>query len=257
MKKKDKMNTSQQIQILIGFIGILLVVVTYFFVYKKYNEKSASIESSNSALQAEVTRLQTLDSNRETYLSETDRMQSYIKDFESKFPAYTLPEDSIMLIKNMEDATNTEISTISFGGQTPVTVDVSESGDSSLSSLADPNTEEMAAADAAAGGTGAVTTTSTVQPTQYSDTTLYENPLGITMACTYDDFKGLIRYIYAQQERMSVKGVNISYNRETGALSGDMTLDTYYLIGTEKTYTETKLPSISTGVDTIFGNIIQ
>lgn len=261
--KNKKMSTKQEIQLLIACLGILIAVLVYFFFYTKYNEKSDELENSNRALQAEVTRLQNLNDKRDFYVSETSRMQSYMKEFESKFPSAILYEDSIMMVKNMEDNTRTEISTISFGAQTPVTYVAQNQENSSLSELADPNTAELAAADAAANGGAAGAADQAAggviveETTAYADTTLYEYPLGLTLECTYDDFKGLIRYIYAQQERMSVKAVNISYNSETGALAGDMTLDTYFLVGTDKAYAEPRIPGMNMGVDTIFGNIMQ
>ena len=84
---------------------------------------------------------------------------------------------------------------------------------------------------------------------------MYEVPLGISIECTYDDFKGLVRYIYNQQERQSIRGVNISYNGDDGKLSGNMNLNTYYLLGTDKVYGEPYIPDMSMGVQTIFGNV--
>ena len=73
---------------------------------------------------------------------------------------------------------------------------------------------------------------------------MYELPLGISISCTYNDFKGLVRYIYNQQERQSIQSVSISYNSEEGMLSGNMTLNTYYLMGTDKEYSEPYIPAI-------------
>ncbi len=84
---------------------------------------------------------------------------------------------------------------------------------------------------------------------------MYEVPLGISIECTYDDFKGLVRYIYNQQERQSIQGVNISYNGDDGKLSGNMNLNTYYLLGTDKVYGEPYIPDMPMGVQTIFGNV--
>ncbi|MCD7835458.1 MAG: hypothetical protein LUG83_02135, partial [Lachnospiraceae bacterium] len=177
--KNKKMSTKQEIQLLLVLLGVLIPVLVYFLFYTKYNEKCDALETSNRTLQSEVIRLLTLDSKRDFYVSETSRMQSYLKEFESKFPSSILYEDSIMMIKNMEGNTRTEISTLSFGAQTPVQYTAQSETASSLSSLADPNTDELAAADAAAGGTAAASQGSSVisaEPTVYADTTLYEYP---------------------------------------------------------------------------------
>ena len=91
--------------------------------------------------------------------------------------------------------------------------------------------------------------------TAYADTHMYEVPLSISISCTYDDFKGLVRYIYNQQERESIQGVSISYNETDGMLTGNMTMNTYYLLGTDKVYSSPYIPDMQMGVDTIFGNV--
>lgn len=236
-KKKKSSNTKSQIQLLLVVLGILLVVVAYFVVYTDYTEKADLQEAQNKQVKAEVERLQSLENNKATYLAETARMQEYIKEFESRFPSMILPEDSIMMVKNMEDNTRTDIASISFGGITaiPYTAAAAQAG----------GTDGTAAA-------GGVIST---EATSYASTTLYEDSLGLSIECTYSDFKGLVRYIYTQKERMTVRNVSISYNRENGELSGNMTLSTYFLAGTDKMYTEPYIPDMGMGVDTIFGNI--
>ena len=43
-----------EIQLLIAVLGVLLVVVTYFLVYAKFNELSDSMESQNMSLRSQV-----------------------------------------------------------------------------------------------------------------------------------------------------------------------------------------------------------
>ena len=243
-----------EIQLLIAVLGILLAVVTYFLVYAKFNDLADSMESQNMSLSSQVSTLEILDQRKADYLSATEKMQSYITNFESRFPVDILPEDSIMMVKNMEDATRTRVANISFGTEAEVPYTPQAESTSALD-----NATADAPADAAVSGTDTTTivTNSPVstEGTAYADTHMYELPLGISIACTYNDFKGLVRYIYNQQERQSIQSVNISYNSEEGMLSGNMTLNTYYLMGTDKEYSEPYIPAMEMGVDTIFGNM--
>ena len=59
----------------------------------------------------------------------------------------------------------------------------------------------------------------------------------------------------ADGQARSGEGVNISYNDADGMLSGNMNLNTYYLMGTDKTYSEPYIPGMPMGVETIFGNV--
>lgn len=220
-----------EIQLLIAVIGVLIAVCTYFLVYSKFNEKSDALEAENATLSSQVATLEILDQRKADYIEATEKMQSYITNFENRFPADILPEDSIMMVKTLEDYTRTEVANIAFGSEAEVVY--------------------TPAADAATTATSPVSTDGTA----YADTHMYEVPLSISISCTYDDFKGLVRYIYNQQERESIQGVSISYNETDGMLTGNMTMNTYYLLGTDKVYSSPYIPDMQMGVDTIFGNV--
>ena len=220
-----------EIQLLIAVIGVLIVVCTYFLVYSSFNEKSDALEAENATLSSQVATLEALDQRKADYIEATEKMQSYITNFENRFPADILPEDSIMMVKTLEDYTRTEVANIAFGSEAEVVY--------------------TPAADAATTTADATAATDTA----YADTHMYEVPLSISISCTYDDFKGLVRYIYNQQERESIQGVSISYNETDGMLTGNMTMNTYYLLGTDKVYSSPYIPDMQMGVDTIFGNV--
>lgn len=81
-----------EIQLLIAVLGILLAVVTYFLVYAKFNDLADSMESQNMSLRSQVSTLEVLDQRKADYLAATEKMQSYITNFESRFPVDILPE---------------------------------------------------------------------------------------------------------------------------------------------------------------------
>ena len=250
-----------EIQLLIAVLGILLAVVTYFLVYAKFNDMSETIEMQNASLRSQVSTLEILEQRKADYLGATEKMQSYITGFENRFPADILPEDSIMMVKTLEDYTRTDVANIAFGteaevpyaAETPAATDGTAAATDGTAAATDGT---AAASDATATADTTVTDSPvTTEGTAYADTHMYEVPLSISIECTYDDFKGLVRYIYNLQERKSIQGVNISYNEAVGMLSGNMTLNTYYLLGTDKVYSEPDIPAMGMGVDTLFGNV--
>ena len=124
-----------EIQLLIAVLGVLLVVVTYFLVYAKFNELSDAMESQNMSLRSQVSTLEVLEQRKADYLAATEKMKTYITGFENRFPADILPEDSIMMVKNMEDATRTYVANISFGTIGEVAYDAQASADNSALQL--------------------------------------------------------------------------------------------------------------------------
>ena len=232
-----------EIQLLIAVLGVLLAVVTYFLVYAKFNDMSETIETQNASLRSQVSTLEVLEQRK-----------SYITGFENRFPADILPEDSIMMVKTLEDYTRTDVANIAFGTEAEVPYAAETAAATDGTAAATDGT--AAASDATATADTTVTDSPvTTEGTAYADTHMYEVPLSISIECTYDDFKGLVRYIYNLQERKSIQGVNISYNEAVGMLSGNMTLNTYYLLGTDKVYSEPDIPAMGMGVDTLFGNV--
>lgn len=248
-QRKMKVKKSE-IQLLIAVIGVLIAVCTYFLVYSSFNEKSDALEAQNATLSSQVATLEMLDQRKADYIAATEKMQSYITNFENRFPADILPEDSIMMVKTLEDYTRTEVANIAFGSEAEVAY--TPAADTTTTT-----TDATATDTTAAATTTTTTATSPVSTdgTVYADTHMYEVPLSISISCTYDDFKGLVRYIYNQQERESIQGVSISYNETDGMLTGNMTMNTYYLLGTDKVYSEPYIPDMQMGVDTIFGNM--
>lgn len=251
-QRKMKVKKSE-IQLLIAVIGVLIAVCTYFLVYSSFNEKSDALEAQNVTLSSQVATLEILDQRKADYIEATGKMQSYITNFENRFPADILPEDSIMMVKTLEDYTRTEVANIAFGSEAEVVY-------TPAADAATTTADATAATDTTTTDVAATTTTASTSPvstdgTAYADTHMYEVPLSISISCTYDDFKGLVRYIYNQQERESIQGVSISYNETDGMLTGNMTMNTYYLLGTDKVYSSPYIPDMQMGVDTIFGNV--
>ena len=241
-----------EIQLLIAVIGVLIAVCTYFLVYSSFNEKSDALEAQNVTLSSQVATLEILDQRKADYIEATGKMQSYITNFENRFPADILPEDSIMMVKTLEDYTRTEVANIAFGSEAEVVY--TPAADAATTTADATAATDTTTTDAAATTTTASTSPVSTDGTAYADTHMYEVPLSISISCTYDDFKGLVRYIYNQQERESIQGVSISYNETDGMLTGNMTMNTYYLLGTDKVYSSPYIPDMQMGVDTSFGN---
>ena len=211
-----------EIQLLIAVIGVLIAVCTYFLVYSSFNEKSDALEAQNVTLSSQVATLEALDQRKADYIEATGKMQSYITNFENRFPADILPEDSIMMVKTLEDYTRTEVANIAFGSEAEVVY--TPAADAATTTADATAATDTTTTDAAATTTTASTSPVSTDGTAYADTHMYEVPLSISISCTYDDFKGLVRYIYNQQERESIQGVSISYNETDGMLTGNMTM---------------------------------
>ena len=215
MKRKD-------VQLLLMVLGILLAVLSWQFVYNPNIEEAEALAAENETLQATVTELETLEANRETYVTETENMKNDALDIIDKFPAAFLMEDEIMYLYNMEGVVQNQvvIPNIGFGAQNEVpysgTLTVGEY------QLTDEGIKLMTAQD------------------------------NITFATTYTGLKNVIHYVYEMPGRKSITSVSLTAG-DDGFLSGTMSVDFYALFGTEKLYTPLDIKGVPLGKSNIFG----
>ena len=224
-----------KILFLIGFFGVFIAFITYMYVFIPYQDKADLIVMQNTQLQTEVTRLETIASNKAKYEQEIQTMRTKIEGFINLYPADILPEDSIMFVDGMEDVNGVSVSSVGFGGASEVVYP------GQVTLLA---TETVANSDVE-------------QPKDVAsmDLHMYKIPLSLNIATEYYDFKDLIDYVYEYEDRMNLSAISLSFDHNTGGLNGSITLDTYYLLGGNEAYEESFIPSMKLGVDTVFGNI--
>lgn len=215
MNRKD-------VQLLLIVLGVLLAVMSWQFIYNPNIEEAEALAAENETLQATVTELETLEANRETYVTETENMKNEALDVIDKFPAAFLMEDEIMYLYNMEGVVQNQvvIPNIGFGAQNEVpyagTLTVGEY------QLQDEGIKMMTAQD------------------------------NITFTTTYTGLKNVIHYVYEIPGRKSISSVSLTAGAD-GYLSGTMSVDFYALFGTEKLYTPIDIMGVPLGKGNIFG----
>lgn len=190
-QRKMKVKKSE-IQLLIAVIGVLIAVCTYFLVYSKFNEKSDALEAQNVTLSSQVATLEALDQRKADYIEATGKMQSYITNFENRFPADILPEDSIMMVKTLEDYTRTEVANIAFGSEAEV---VYTPAADAATTTADATAATDAAADAAADTYEAAT------PTGFTNSVQKDASLDVDGDGTAED--GIWQYTFRDEKTTS------------------------------------------------------
>lgn len=228
-------NQKNKILLLIAAVGIFAMLLTFLYVFQPYQEKADAIVAQNTQLQSEVTRLETIAGNKAKYEEEILKMRSNITSFVDRYPADILPEDTIMFIDELEDVNGVSISSVGFGGASEVVYP----GQVTLLP-----TETVANSDV-----------EQLKDVASMDLHLYKLPLSLNIETEYYDFKDVLDYIYEHKNRMDFSAISLSFDHNSGGLSGSITLDTYYLQGSNATYEQSFIPSMQLGVDTVFGNV--
>jgi len=208
-------------KLILVLLGLAIFLAAYFGICRSFNNKKSDIESQITELQAQVDTLNGYLANQTTYQSEIDRISSEISAEFAKYPDDVRSEDLIMYATELEEKIGLNISSISISSPEVVsTFSVPEqSGDS------------------------------------YEVVPIAVVKEGMTVQCTlsYEQLKKLIDYIYANSEKSDIANLSMSYDAENADLFGTITIDKYFIVSADYTYTQTDIPSVDTGTDNPFG----
>ena len=86
----------------------------------------------------------------------------------------------------------------------------------------------------------------------YYDVSLLKETMSMNYTCTYEQLKRLVDFVNAYTERMNIESITVSYDAQTGNLTGDMTLNLFAVTGTEKEYVAPEINDLSLGETNIF-----
>lgn len=214
------MITKREKKLLLYAVGILSVVLVYFFIVSPGAEKRTELKNTGEALEAELEAVKEHAELQTYYEQETAVMQAEIDRVLAEFPARITEETTIMYAAMLEDDSDIYIPSISIGNSNLIYTLGQESG-------------EVA-------GTGV---------------DLYGTPVVYTFTVSYDDMKQVIRTIQEDENQRNVETITLSYESGTGMLIGTMTVNMYAATGTDAVYQAPQVAPMPMGTDNIFGTV--
>ena len=245
LKKSD-------VNILLIVLGIGVALLAYFLVFTKLNDKTDELKVQNASLQQEVDRLQDLANNKQKYLDDTATMQDEIENIKAQFAAAYQPEDEILYVDNLEKNFDTTANAINMPGTSPV--EVVTTADTSAAQTADASTETDATDAADATEETAATTDNTATAGTASEILLYQTPVTMDFIASYNAVKDIVKIMNEDQMRKSIDGLSLSFDAETGDLTGTLVFNMYSLTGTDATYTTPVVSNVVMGSSNIFNS---
>lgn len=219
--------------LLLMFCGILFVIVTYFFAYKKLLDKTALVETENNNLQKAITKLEELQDNREFYEAETERFQKENAEMKNAYPSAIMNADKILFAKKLEDRFGLYVTYL--GLQDMQNVDV-----------AYPAVDQVSVNALAYGQTAPV------PEANPNGIYLFSHGVELNFETSYTGIKGALQYIVDDTQQKTIHSLALSYNEDTGVLSGSLTASMYSMTGTKAIYNRPDFTGIETGTDDIF-----
>lgn len=249
--------SKRDILLLIGFLGILAAFCSYFFVFQPTMEKADALEQENLQLQSKINDLSIKMVQKDSYIADTESMKQEMDAVYERFPVDVREEDAILLAVNQELISPMVISNVSISSlESVVLPDISQEDVKHTYEIAEVEEYEAqeGIADVAtdslnvteAGGTSA----------EGNSSLLLERNVTINYLVSYEGLKRGIKNISAQDSRMSIDNLTVSYDETTGLLTGMTSVDMYCIPGqSDKEYVQPSFSSVLLGTDNVFGSI--
>lgn len=213
--------TNRDKTLLIVLAGVLVFFVVYMTVCKDYNARRDAAEARLTELTPQLQQLQAYAAGQKAYENKTRKIRDQITTELERFPSDLRSEHIILNAKELQDALG--ITVQSVGYQQP----------SLITALSLPVKN---------GGS-------------YQMTDMFAFTTGEDIQCTlnYNQFKSLLDFIYSQKDRTALKSISITYNSETGGLSGTASIAKYFITPDQYVYEKAYVGDVQQGVSNPFG----
>ena len=88
--------SKRDVLLLVGLIGILAAVCSYFFVFQPTTEKMEKLTEENEQLEKRIADLQNKSDNRDTYESQTAQGRREMEEIYQLFPVDVSEENAVL-----------------------------------------------------------------------------------------------------------------------------------------------------------------
>ncbi len=247
--------SKRDILLLVGFIGILFFGVTLYWVFLPAQEKVEEMNNENIVLRQQITDLTIKNNNKETYLTEMEKMFQEIEDIYAVFPVNVKAEDVILMAINQELVSPMIVESVNIEQLAPVNFDELLPPEEEHDHTYDLGENDVLGVDDEPLDS-AEDTTAVEDSAEEEIDWLYTRKATFNYGVSYEGLKRSIRHIVDQPDRMAIETLTVTFDENTGLLIGSTTLNMYlapYQIGKE--YIQPDFSSVLLGTDNIFGTI--
>lgn len=266
---KIKISDSDK-RLLIIFFAIVILACSYFFIFNKGMTKASELEAQNEQDSAKVQQMQQMEASLPQVKENIENMKQTQADIIAKYPSDMTTEKTIESLQDYEDhSSDFHITDITFAMNMPLVGAVDTTAADSSTDETDSSADTAdGAADSAAGDTSATADTQSAgdgtddaaadaSADTMGNVTGYYASIGIRYEASYNGLKEMIAYVNAFQDRTTITQFTAAFDDATGKLTGEMTLNMYYITNTGKEYVPPVFDFMPKGVSNIFGKTIE
>lgn len=213
--------TNRDKMLLIALAGVLVFFVVYMTVCKDYGARRDIAEAHLTELTPQLQQLQAYAANQKAYENKTKKIRDQITTELERFPTDLRSEHIILNAKELQDALGITVQSVGYRQPALITA----------LSLPVKNGDS------------------------YQMTDMFAFTTGEDIRCTldYNQFKSLLDFIYSQKDRTALKSISVTYNSETGGLSGTASITKYFITPDQYVYKKADVGEVQQGVSDPFG----
>ena len=217
--------TERDKALLFILLGVLVIFVVYMTICKDFDSRTETAEAQLAELTPQLQQLQEYQANLKTYEAKNVKIRDSIATQMERYPTDMRSEHIILNAKVLQDSLGIKVQSI--GSDAPAL----------LSSFQLPLKDD---------DTG-----------KYSMQNVYAFSTGENLQCTmsYDQFKSLLDFIYAQKERTALKSISVTYDSENAQLSGTASIVKYFIVPEKYVYQKEYIDGEQQGVTNPFGTL--
>lgn len=261
--------SKKDMKLLLYVGGILILILGYFVGWKHFQTRQAQLDAENETLTTQLNKLTTIYTNQSDYKEKKALYDNKIQQVYDSYPAEVKEENTILYASDLEKQYDISISDIKISKANQLYLLASQSaGDGAAQTTTEEGTDTEATVDNS-GDTVTQTAADTTQTSSVDqqlgiieeesvalpDLTLYSTVAGYDFTTGYQDCKSVFASILAFADHRNVPSITLAYDAETGELKGNMSVNMYYLTGTDKEYGEPDSGVTNFGKDDIFGTL--
>ena len=211
----------RDLKLLLILAGLLVFLLLYMLVYKPSQARIDEVESQNSVLAAQVADLEAKYMRMGEYETGIVASRKNVDDFPKYFPGDVKEEDILSYLLTMEARQGIRIESVTFNSPELV---------QEFSAMIEKDGKDVP-----------------VQTSAYRASTV------MTGSLNYPQAKSVIDYLYATAKQTTLENVTLTYNAESGQLTGTFQLAKYYVNWDGAEYVSERVPAVDIGVGDLFG----
>lgn len=273
-------------KLLILLACVALLASSYFYGFQNFNKKNKKIQNEITTIKVTYQGLVTENEKKAQYQKETKEYNQKMEEILANYPADLTSEKDIMFTKEIEDITGMHFKSLLFAEKSALFSPALAQDGTIQNTIVTANAPAVAAPTATpvantattdeTGATAAPTTAPTTAPTSVpADTTAasvpatttggattaipinfigYRSTLTMSYQSTYESLKEAIMYCVDYLDKKSIDSLTISFDTETGELTGNLVVSSYAIEGLGTTYEDPEIENIPIGLDNPFGS---